>query len=331
MGNYMADLILKDIFRTSITSSLLICFLLLLRMTIFRIFNKTFNYYIWLIVIVRLSLPFSYFTYTINEPSFQYKPVLNKINYSNIILAIYLSTVIILVVYRVLKYLRFKHLINDVSDDIKNVEINNIYNNLLKELNIKKNIKLKSTDEINTPSFFGLFDNYILLPPYDYDLDELHWILKHELTHYKSRDLYIRYIVLFLKSVYFFNPFVYLLDKIIYHFCELHCDEVVLKNASLENVKSYAKTILNSIEKSSTKLNNYSTGLHRKSNFEKRFYSMFKKKGKSGILIALILCLLSSFTYFKFDSIISKPIIRSLDAPLPVNTGKENSFSITTD
>ncbi|WP_180932990.1 hypothetical protein [Clostridioides difficile] len=64
---------------------------------------------------------------------------------------------------------------------------------------------------------------------------------------------------------------------------------------------------------------------------KKRVYDMFKNKGKSGILIALILCLLSSFTYFKFDSIISKPINHSLDAPLPVNTGKEKSFTITID
>ncbi|MFN1915676.1 M56 family metallopeptidase [Clostridioides difficile] len=219
----------------------------------------------------------------------------------------------------------------DLSYDIENLEINNLYNNLLKELNIEKHIKLKYTYEINTPSFFGLFDNYILLPPHNYNLNELHWILKHELIHYKSKDLYIRYLVLFLKCVYFFNPFIYLLDRIIYHSCRLHCDEVVLKGCSLENIKSYANTILDSIERSSRDSNNYTTGLHRKSNFEKRVYDMFKNKGKSGILIALILCLLSSFTYFKFDSIISKPINHSLDAPLPVNTGKKNLSTITID
>ncbi|TOY46440.1 hypothetical protein DA420_19030 [Clostridioides difficile] len=73
-----------------------------------------------------------------------------------------------------------------------------------------------------------------------------------------------------LKCVYFFNPFIYLLDRIIYHSCELHCDEVVLKGCSLENIKSYANTILDSIERSSRDSNNYTTGLHRKSNFEKK-------------------------------------------------------------
>ncbi|MBY2375587.1 M56 family metallopeptidase [Clostridioides difficile] len=327
----MSNLILTDILRTSITSSLVICFLLLLRTTIFRIFNKGFNYYIWLIVIVRLLFPFSYFTYTISDSKFQYKPILNEVDYSNTVLIIYLTIVILLAIYRFIKYLKFKSLVINLSYDIENLEINNLYNNLLKELNIEKHIKLKYTYEINTPSFFGLFDNYILLPPHNYNLNELHWILKHELIHYKSKDLYIRYLVLFLKCVYFFNPFIYLLDRIIYHSCELHCDEVVLKGCSLENIKSYANTILDSIERSSRDSNNYTTGLHRKSNFEKRVYDMFKNKGKSGILIALILCLLSSFTYFKFDSIISKPINHSLDAPLPVNTGKEKSFTITID
>ncbi|MDV9786372.1 M56 family metallopeptidase, partial [Clostridioides difficile] len=184
----MSNLILTDILRTSITSSLVICFLLLLRTTIFRIFNKGFNYYIWLIVIVRLLFPFSYFTYTISDSKFQYKPILNEVDYSNTVLIIYLTIVILLAIYRFIKYLKFKSLVIDLSYDIENLEINNLYNNLLKELNIEKHIKLKYTYEINTPSFFGLFDNYILLPPHNYNLNELHWILKHELIHYKSKD-----------------------------------------------------------------------------------------------------------------------------------------------
>ncbi|HEK5039640.1 TPA: peptidase M56, partial [Clostridioides difficile] len=147
----MSNLILTDILRTSITSSLVICFLLLLRTTIFRIFNKGFNYYIWLIVIVRLLFPFSYFTYTISDSKFQYKPILNEVDYSNTVLIIYLTIVILLAIYRFIKYLKFKSLVIDLSYDIENLEINNLYNNLLKELNIEKHIKLKYTYEINTP------------------------------------------------------------------------------------------------------------------------------------------------------------------------------------
>ncbi|MFN1915762.1 M56 family metallopeptidase [Clostridioides difficile] len=84
-------------------------------------------------------------------------------------------------------------------------------NNLLKELKYRKaHYNQKYTYEINTPSFFGLFDNYILLPPHNYNLNELHWILKHELIHYKSKDLYIRYFGFIFKVFILTLLFIYL-------------------------------------------------------------------------------------------------------------------------
>ncbi|MFN1808976.1 hypothetical protein ACK2IE_22175 [Clostridioides difficile] len=78
---------------------------------------------------------------------------MNEVDYSNTVLIIYLTIVILLAIYRFIKYLKFKSLVIDLSYDIENLEINNLYNNLLKELNIEKHIKLKYTYEINTPSF----------------------------------------------------------------------------------------------------------------------------------------------------------------------------------
>lgn len=325
----MADLILQDILMTSITSSLIICFLLLLKATLFRFFNKRFNYYIWLIVIAKLLFPFTYFTYTISELEIQHnQSILNKFDYSNSLLIAYIVIVAILLIYRLSKYFRFKSLVTDLSYDIEDIEINNLYNNLLKELNIKKHIKLKYTHEVVSPSFFGLFDNYVLLPSHNYDLNELEWILRHELIHYKSKDLYIRYLILFLKCVYFFNPLVYLIDRIIYDSCEMHCDETVLKNCSVKDIKDYANTILNSIERNLMISNNFTTGLHRKSNFEKRFYSMFKDTGRNGVLIALILCLLSSITYLKFDSVPQRTLNHSIYKQIPIRK-PINHFKIT--
>ncbi|MFN1809012.1 peptidase M56, partial [Clostridioides difficile] len=74
---------------------------------------------------------------------------MNEVDYSNTVLIIYLTIVILLAIYRFIKYLKFKSLVIDLSYDIENLEINNLYNNLLKELNIEKHIKLKYTYEIN--------------------------------------------------------------------------------------------------------------------------------------------------------------------------------------
>ncbi|HGM3508730.1 TPA: M56 family metallopeptidase, partial [Clostridioides difficile] len=62
----MVDLILNGLFRTVIVSSLCILLILTFKKSIFKKFSKKFNYYIWLIVVFKLLLPFTYYTLTVN-------------------------------------------------------------------------------------------------------------------------------------------------------------------------------------------------------------------------------------------------------------------------
>lgn len=330
------NLILNDILRTVVLSGLCIVILLSFRMTIFKRFSKRFNYYIWLIVIIKLLLPFTYYTFTFNRQ--EYKYTINKVYLENInnlltsknsiLFFIWITSIIIYLVYISWKYVKVKILINDLSYDVEDKEIKNLYENLLKELSINKKIQLKYSYEVETPVFFN---SSVILPPYDYTLKELDWIFRHELMHFKSKDLYIKYLVLFLKCVYWFNPFIYIMEKFIDLDCEFYCDERVLKNRTIEERQDYALTIINAMRKGSSHSNKFVAGLHKESDIRKRVSSMFNERCRSGILMVVILCLLSSITYFKFDSIISKPIKSSLEAPMPVNTGNEKSFTITID
>lgn len=328
------NLILNDILRTVVLSGLCIVILLSFRMTIFKRFSKRFNYYIWLIVIIKLLLPFTYYTFTFNRR--EYKYTINKVYLENlnnlltsknsILLFIWITSIIIYLIYISWKYVKVKILINDLSYDVEDKEIKNLYANLLKELSINKKIQLKYSYEVETPVFFN---SSVILPPYDYTLKELDWIFRHELMHFKSKDLYIKYLVLFLKCVYWFNPFIYIMEKFIDLDCELYCDERVLKNRTIEERQDYALTIINAMRKGSSHSNKFVAGLHKESDIRKRVSGMFNERCRSGIFMVVILCLLSSITYFKFDLIISKPIKSSLEAPMPVDTGK--SFTITID
>ncbi|HBG0352563.1 TPA: M56 family metallopeptidase [Clostridioides difficile] len=160
-------------------------------------------------------------------------------------------------------------------------------------------MKLKYSYEVETPAFFN---SCVLLPPHEYKLKELDWIFRHELMHFKSRDLYLKYVILFLKTVYWFNPFIYIMDKHIDLDCELYCDERVLKNRNSEEKKDYALTILNAMRKGSNTSNKFIAGLHKQSDIKKRVMNMFNEKYKNGILMALTLCLLSSITFLKVNS-----------------------------
>ncbi|MGX8128546.1 M56 family metallopeptidase [Clostridioides difficile] len=327
----MVNLILQTLIRSTIISSLIICVLIVLNTTLLKGFSKRLNYYIWLIAIAKLVIPFTY-TYTTNK--LNTKSLLDNSNIDNlpinenIIIFIWSAIALLLFIRIIKRYLKFKSLIVDLSYDIEEIDVKNLYDNLLNEFKIKGNIKLKYTYEVANPSCFGLFEKYILLPPHDYSLEELNWILRHELIHYKSKDLYIRYLILFLKCVYWFNPLVYLLDRVVENICEMHCDETVLKDYSLEDRQSYAMTVVNSIERNTNIHNEFSTGLHRIKGFEKRLHNMFITKNRKGIIIALILCLLSSLTYLTFDSISYKSPDRSIYKKFPL---KDSVYKIHVD
>ncbi|MGO1042675.1 M56 family metallopeptidase [Clostridioides difficile] len=305
----MTNLILNGIFRTVIVSSLSIFLILLFKKNVFKRFSKKFNYYVWLIVVIKLLLPFTYYTFTINILRTKKNININNINLegfnnisnlkNSILLYAWLITVLIYLIYTIFKYIKLKNLINDLSYDVEDEEIINLYKGILKEFNITKDIKLKYSYEVDTPAFFN---SCVLLPPHDYKLKELNWIFRHELMHFKSKDLCLKYVMLFLKIVYWFNPFVYIMDKHIDLDCELYCDERVLKNRSEEEKQDYALTIINATRRGSNISNKFVAGLHKQSDIRKRVINMFNEKYKNGILMALILCLLSSITFLKVNS-----------------------------
>ncbi|MGX9758084.1 M56 family metallopeptidase [Clostridioides difficile] len=328
----MVNSILNGIFRTVIVSSLGIFLILIFRKNVFKRFSKKFNYYIWMIVVIKLLLPFTYYTFTINILRSKENININNINLegfnnisnlkNNILLYAWLITVLIYLTYTLFKYIKLKNLINDLSYDVEDEEIINLYKVILKEFNITKNIKLKYSYEVETPAFF---DSCVLLPPHDYKLKELNWIFRHELMHFKSKDLYIKYVMLFLKIVYWFNPFIYVMDRHIDLDCELYCDERVLKNHSEEEKQDYALTIINAMRRGSNISNKFVAGLHKQSDIKKRVMNMFNEKYKNGILMALVLCLLSSITFLK----ISSTSIVNLDV-LPKNVEKTQLLGSTT-
>ncbi|HBH3204509.1 TPA: M56 family metallopeptidase, partial [Clostridioides difficile] len=218
---------------------------------------------------------------------------------SSILLYTWITSVVIYLIYTIFKYIKLKNLISDLSYEVDDEEIINLYRSILKEFDITKDIKLKYSYEVETPAFFN---SCVLLPPHDYKLKELDWIFRHELMHFKSKDLYLKYVILFLKIVYWFNPFVYIMDKHIDLDCELYCDERVLKNRNSEEKKDYALTIINAMRKGTNTSNKFIAGLHKQSDIKKRVKNMFNEKYKNGILMALTLCLLSSITFLKVNT-----------------------------
>lgn len=116
-------------------------------------------------------------------------------------------------------------------------------------MKLKNRIRLTYCQENISPILIGLFKPTIVLPMYEIPNDELALILKHELIHYKKKDLWVKRLGIFAIILHWYNPLIYLLQKELTKWCELSCDEYVVMSMSLSERKKYAETILNMMQR----------------------------------------------------------------------------------
>ena len=111
---------------------------------------------------------------------------------------------------------------------------------------LKNNIYI--SDKIKTPAVYGIIKPKIILP-IEYQESELNYILMHENAHIKRKDNLVRLLAFIIVCLHWFNPFAWLLLKLLYSDIELACDESVLSNCDETERKEYAYTLLSTAEK----------------------------------------------------------------------------------
>ena len=136
----------------------------------------------------------------------------------------------------------------------KNIEDENIKFILEKSKNIMKiktDINLVVNDDIRTPALCRIIKPTILFPNAMLDLedDEIKYILLHELSHYKRKDILVNYLLVLLQCVHWFNPFIWFFFKKIREDMELATDEKVVSKLNEDEYKNYARTIITIIER----------------------------------------------------------------------------------
>lgn len=312
--------VIINLLKTTIISSVLILFILLLKTTWLKRYSKNLNYYIWLFVIIRLIVPLEIpikYTFSeknkISQVSDMVVSMKNSIEFDTYfyIFVFYLIGVMILFIYSIMTYLKYKKMIKKLSYDVDD-DFTAIFNEVKNEMSVDKNIVIRYCDYVKSPCLIGVFKPYILVPNVGYSCEEISWILRHELTHYKYKDNLIKLICFLIRIVYWFNPLVYLLIHVMENDCELSCDQRVVKDRTFDEKKEYGLAITNSIK--------YSINLKEK--FEKEYYmsfsdskklkrrlqDLFVKRLKAGYFATIVISAitLSSFVNLEFDYLLEK-------------------------
>ena len=125
---------------------------------------------------------------------------------------------------------------------------NAVLNEVKKELKIKRHIKIRMSPDIQSPMLVGVLFPVIYIPCREIPDENMRMVFLHELTHYKRKDLIIKWLSLFVNAVHWFNPLAYLLCANVSEACEVSCDMAVTKNMSDTEQKIYMKTILDLVE-----------------------------------------------------------------------------------
>lgn len=174
-----------------------------------------------------------------------------SISLSEILVIVWLAGVVVAAVWTVVSHLRFRRYLRRWGGPVENPEIIRLYNSVGDQLNVNRRPSLRVCSGLRAPMLAGVFSPVLLLPEgsLNEDLNTIRYVLVHELTHYKRRDIWLKTLALLANIVHWFNPFMWYMVRLVERDTELACDEAALRQLPAEDHAAYGRTILNAVER----------------------------------------------------------------------------------
>ncbi len=173
-----------------------------------------------------------------------------KINYENILLYIWLSGIIVLIA-SILLSIRKIEIIKKAAVSRELPNFNRILNDYIKVMNVREKVLLRYTDKIDSPCLYGLIKPVIFIPINTAERiseDEFKYIIIHELSHLKRKDILIKWITIILNIIYWFNPVIRYGFYKMSDDCEVSCDDYALKYLNNNENIDYGNAIIKVLE-----------------------------------------------------------------------------------
>ena len=220
---------------------------------------------------------------------------------------IWITITILLLAYNLFMYINFLSREKKYFCKVYNKEIDFIISNICNILGLNK-VDYKFSDSITTPMVVGLFKKTIILPSDITSIENYDMVLKHEIVHIKNKDIECKFLLLFLRIVYWFNPIIYKFVEQIDEVLELRCDEIVLENQSQEYKIKYAQVLLNQIEFNRKQRYVFSMNFaNKRGNIMRRFSNIVDKTKKKNVIgiscVTAGIIIVSSAIIFSIPSI----------------------------
>lgn len=118
-------------------------------------------------------------------------------------------------------------------------------------LGVPQTVGVVVQHDVATPSLLGLVRPKILLPAYVQDMPDtaISHILLHELSHIKRCDQWLNTLLLALRTVFWFQPLVWLCFHLLRQDMELATDERVLQSIGADQRVAYGESLLDTLHR----------------------------------------------------------------------------------
>lgn len=161
----------------------------------------------------------------------------------------YLAGAAAFLLYQGISYAHFRRTVRRWKRDVSRADYAAMLSNTARDLGVSAP-EMIVCEAISTPAVTGLLRPRLLLPHERYDVQELRYILRHELCHLKRRDMLLKLVLLAANAMHWFNPVVYLMLRQADEDIELACDSAATDGLELPERAAYSRMLLAAVQSS---------------------------------------------------------------------------------
>lgn len=161
----------------------------------------------------------------------------------------YLAGAAAFLLYQGVSYALFRRTVHRWKRDVSRADYAAMLSDTARDLGVSAP-EMIVCEAISTPAVTGLLRPRLLLPHEHYDVQELRYILRHELCHLKRRDMLLKLVLLAANAMHWFNPVVYLMLRQADEDIELACDSAATDGLELPERAAYSRTLLAAVQSS---------------------------------------------------------------------------------
>lgn len=212
-------------------------------------------------------------------------------NLTAVLRGLWLAGVVISAIRQAVSYGILKRRLDRTAGPAERADLLDVLDSQRSGLGISRKIPLLISPAADCPMLAGFIRPALYLPDENISAADAAFIFRHELTHCRHGDLWLKLLLTAAQCVHWFNPLVYLIVRFAQEDIELACDDAVVRGQNAAYRRAYGETILRSaIAQSRRRQSLVSCFGDDKKTLMRRFEGLFDKsvKKRGAALIVLV-------------------------------------------